>query len=63
MWGNGSYKLRNLEAGTSEDMSPMVQFCFPMEVRGSARHILSEKDKPRGMEGRGGVLTSRDLAH
>jgi len=64
MWENGSYKPRNLEAGISVagDMSGMAQFCFAMEIRGSARRILGSPGKPRGIEGRGEVLTSPDIS-
>ena len=60
MLGNGSYKLRSLEAGmlVVRKMNPITQFCFAMELRGSAGLILGNKDEPLGMEEQGQVLTS-----
>ena len=37
----------------------MMQFCFAMEIRGSARLILGNKDEANGIEEKGQVLTSR----
>ena len=44
--GNGSYKLRSLENGVDwvGKVKAMRQFCFVMEVRGSARHLLGKGD-------------------
>ena len=39
-----------LEVG---EVNPMMQFCFVMDLRGSARLILGNKDKPRGREEKG----------
>ena len=40
----------------------MMQSCFAMEIQGSERHILGNKDEPRRMEGKGQVLTSRGVS-
>ena len=39
-----------------------MQFCFAMEIRGSAKLILGSKDEPRWMEERWQVLTSCDVS-
>ena len=35
------------------EVNLMTQFCFVMEIRGSARLILGSKDEPRGIEEKG----------
>jgi len=48
MWGNGFYRQRNLEAGLGVgEVNSTMQFCFAMEIRGSARLIFDNKDEPR----------------
>jgi len=46
MWGNGSYKQRNLEAGVPvvKEVNPVMQFCFAMETRELEKVILGKKD-------------------
>jgi len=46
MWGNGSYKRRNLEAGVpvAKEVNPVMQFCFAMETRELEKVILGKKD-------------------
>ena len=39
-----------------------MRFCFATGIQGSARLILGNKGEPRGMEGKGQVLTSRDVS-
>jgi len=34
-------------------MSSITRFCFAMEVLGSVKHILGNKDEPRGIEEKG----------
>ena len=45
---NGSYKLRNLEDGADwvEKVKGVRQFCFAMEIRGSAKRLSGNKDYP-----------------
>ena len=61
MWGNGSYKVRNLSSGALAvgDRNTMMVFCFAMGILGSERLILGNKGELRGMGRRGRVLTSR----
>ena len=40
----------------------MMQFCFAMEIQVWGRLISGNKGEPRGMKGRGQVLTSRDFS-
>ena len=60
MWGNGSCKPKNLEAGapTVGEVNPIGQSCFVTGIRGSARLTLGKKGGAGGIEGRGQVLTS-----
>ena len=55
MWGNGSSKLKNLQAGTLavEKMNRITGSCFATEIRGLAKLLLGNKDKPRGDEKKG----------
>ena len=64
MWGNGSYKERNLGAGAPAvgDVNAMTQFCFAMEILGSARLISGNKGELQSIERREQVLTSRDVS-
>ena len=45
MWGNGSYKRRNLETGRPVvgKVDPIMRFCFVMVIRESERHISGNK--------------------
>jgi len=45
-----------------EGMHPIVRFCFATGIRGSARLTLGRKGEARGIEGKGKVLTSRDVS-
>jgi len=48
MWGDGFYRQRNLEAGLGmREVNPTTQFCFAVEIRGSARLIFGNKDEAR----------------
>ena len=64
MWGNGSYRPRNLEAGATVvgGMNPITEFFFATVIRGSARPTLGKKDEVQGIEGRGQVLTRRHVS-
>ena len=31
-------------------VNPVMLFCFAMEILGSVKHILGDKDEPRGIE-------------
>ena len=44
MWETGSYKQRNIEIGSMVTMvrDPIIQPCFAMEARGSARPTLGK---------------------
>ena len=46
MLGNGLYRLRNLGdgAGWTGKMKEIIQYCFAMEIWGSARHLSGNKD-------------------
>jgi len=39
-----------------------MQSCFAMEIQGSERPILGNKDEPRGIQGKGQALTSCDVS-
>ena len=39
-----------------EKMKEIIQYCFVMEIWGSARHLSGNKDKSPGKEGDGSVL-------
>ena len=58
MWGNGSYKLRNSEAGmiAVEKVKEIRRSCFVMEIRGSVRHLSGSKDHSPGKR-KAGALT------
>ena len=43
-------------------MNLITQSCFVMEIRGSEKHILGNKDEPCGIEKKGTVLTSRGVS-
>jgi len=47
MWGNGSYKPRNLEAGTRAvgEVNPITQFYFAMGIRGSEKLLLGNMEE------------------
>ena len=64
MWGNGSYKPRNLEAGTMavEGANLITQSCFAMGIPGWARHLLGNKGKPQSVGEEGRLLTSCDVS-
>jgi len=49
MWGNGSYKLRNLETGVpvAKEVNPVMRFCFAMETRELEKVILGKQDDLR----------------
>ena len=51
MWGNGSCKPRSLGHGTPvlKEVNTIMQFCSAMEVQGSERPILGNKDELRGI--------------
>ena len=55
MWGNGFYKPRSLEAGTSavREVDPITQSYFAMEIRVLAKLILRKKGVPQGVEKKG----------
>jgi len=63
MLGNGSYKPRNLEAGTlaMREEHLITQFCFAMVAQGLAKLILGSKDELQGIE-KEQVLTSRHVS-
>ena len=46
MWGNGFCKLRNSKTGLTGEVEVKVirQYCFAMEVRGSAKHLLGNEN-------------------
>ena len=52
MWGNGFYKPRSLEAGTSavREVDPITVSCFAMEIRVLAKLILGKGGMSRGVE-------------
>jgi len=56
---NGSYRLKNLEAGApaAGDVNAMMLCCFAMGIPGSVRLILGNKGESPGMGRRGQVLT------
>ena len=60
MQGNGSCKLRNVEAGERAvgEVSPVTQFIL-LQRSGVERHLLGNKDEPRG---RGKKSRSREAA-
>jgi len=62
MSGNGSYKLRNLGGGAAGVGKAKLirQFCFAMEIRGSARHLSGSKGYSPEREERDPVLTTWD---
>ena len=64
MWGNGSSKQRNLEAGTlaAGEANPIMQSCFATEIRGWERLLLGSNDEPRWMEEEGRALTNCDVS-
>ena len=47
--------MRNLEAGALVvgEMNLITESCFAMEIRGSAKHILGNKDEPYGIKQKG----------
>jgi len=49
MWGNGSYKPKNLEAGRLAvgEVNPITQFCFAMGIRGLAKLLLGNMEGAR----------------
>ena len=55
---------RNSEAGglAVEMVDLIVQFCFTMEIRGSARHILDNRDETLEIKEKGQVLRSCDIS-
>jgi len=50
MWGNGSYTVRNLEAGMIAvgKVKSIRQSCFVMGIPGSARRLSGSKDYSPG---------------
>ena len=46
MLGDGSWGLRNLEGGAdwAGKVRAMGQFCFAMEIRGLAKHLLGNEE-------------------
>jgi len=64
MLGNGFYKPRNLEAGAPAvgEVNPMMQFCSAMEIQGSERLTLGNKDEPREIRGENKALTSCNIS-
>jgi len=54
MWGNGSCKLKNSEAGMTAVVKVRVirKSCFAMEVRGSARLLSGNENYSRRREER-----------
>jgi len=52
MWGNGSYKQRNLEPGTPvvKKANPIALFCFVTGIQGQARLLSGNKDGPKATE-------------
>ena len=52
MSGTGLYRPRNSGdgAGWAGKVKTIKEFCFVMEIRGSERLILGNRDKPRGKE-------------
>jgi len=52
MWGNGSYKQRNLEPGTpvAREANPTTQFFFVTGIRGQERLLSGNKDGPKATE-------------
>jgi len=58
--GNGSWRLRSLEAGrlVVGKVDPIMRFCFAMEIRELARLLSSNKDELQRMK-KGQVSTSR----
>jgi len=47
MWGNGSYKPRNLEVGarTMREVNPVMRFFSAMEIPGLKRLLLGKKNE------------------
>ena len=64
MSGNGSYKRRSLKAGALgvRMVNLIVQFCFAMGIRVSAKLTLGNKNEPEGMQGKWRVLTGGDVS-
>ena len=64
MWGNGSYKLKNLKVGMTGvgKMKVVVRFCFTMEILGSGRHSSGSEDFSLEKEETESVLTNRDVS-
>jgi len=54
MWGNGSYRPRNLKAGTPAvgEVNPITQFYFAMGIRGLAKLSLGNMEEAREKEGK-----------
>ena len=54
MWGNGSYKLMNSEAGmiAVEKVKEIRQSCFVVGIQEPARHLPGNKDHSPGKKER-----------
>ena len=62
MLGNGSYRARNSEDGADlvGKVKVIRRFCFAMEIREWAKHLLGDEDCSPKRETREPVLTSHD---
>ena len=51
VYGNGSYKPNNSEAGApaAREVNPITEFCFATGIPGLAKLTLGSKNKPRGI--------------
>jgi len=63
VWGNGSYKPRNLEAGAPamREANPITRFCLATEIPG-LEILLGNMDGSREMEEREQVLIGRNVS-
>ena len=64
MWGNGSYKRRNLETSTRAvgGVGLITRFYFAMEIREWARHLLGNTEDPRRRGEKESELISRGIS-
>ena len=64
MWGNGSWKLKNLEPGATAvvKVKEIMQSCFAMELQGPAKHLSGNENYFRERVERELVLTNRDVS-
>src|ERR1700760_2111797 len=64
MWGNGSCRLMNSEAGIAGVVKVRVirKSCFATEARGSARHLSGNDNYSRRREERVSMLTGLNVS-